>query len=1039
MAKSNIHINPFPGIRSYEIHEDDLFFGRELQVKELILRLNKTRFLAIVGSSGCGKSSLIRAGLVPTLLKNKIYKSKTKWNLCVFKPGDDPIGNMAVALAQTDESDKTPANINSSEKEKIEKVLKSGEDGLTKVILEQTKNTNSKYLIVIDQFEELFRFKKTRTSFHSIIEATDFVNLILNTINNKEIPAYIVLSMRTDFLDDCTEYRGLTETINQGYYLVPRMNTDEIESAITGPVKVCGAEITKQLVRQLIDDVGDDPDQLPILQHALMRTWDYWKINRIGNKPIDISDYKAIGTMKEALSFHLEEIYNELKDPQSKHIAEKLFKALTDFGENNKGTRRPTQLSEICILADAKEKKVIKVIDSFRETGRAFLMPPYDVALNADSTVDISHESIMRVWVRLRTWVEEESRSAQLYLRLSKSAELFQEGKSGLWVNPELQLALKWREQNKPNATWAIRYDPAFDRAINFLDYSNKEFELEIARKENQQKRNLKRAKNFAIILGIASIISILFLIISLNLRFKAEASKKKAIEKEKIAIFETKRAEEQRKEAIMQKKISEQQQQIAEQQKIITEEQKQYAVKQQVIAEQQRKKAVIQKKKADEATNEAINARDEAETQRKEAVNQKQIADKEKIKAENSEKNTKRLRLLAIARSMAIQSAKIQKTTKSDLPALLVLQAYKFNKENQGIKNDPDIYNALANIADPKIIFREHEDGVRSVAVAENINKLFSCSDDGTVKIWDINKPEQKPEILNSGSYGKNGFRCLAISPNENTLAAGTFNGNILYWNIKQNNPALRTLDNHTSIVNKICFIDNNTLVSGSSDRTLRLWHLDQNDDPSIVMKKFNSKIISLSYCQQTKQLACGCENGEINLFNLENHNEAPIQIQSAGNPVLSLAFSSDGKILASGNIKGIINLWKLDDKNSKPVELIGHVSRVNELEFSPNGKTLGSCSYDGTIRIWNFNNSEEQPIVIDDNDSWVYDITFTPDGNRLVSAGADKTVRVFIIKPDILTNNIYDKISRNILPDEWNKYIGSDIEYEKTIQDLP
>ncbi|MCK4639166.1 MAG: hypothetical protein KAT33_07075 [Bacteroidales bacterium] len=119
MAKSNIHINPFPGIRSYEVHEDDLFFGRELQVKELILKLNKTRFLAIVGLSGCGKSSLIKAGLIPTLLKNKIDKSKTKWNLCVFKPGDDPIGNMAAALAQTDESDMSLVNKNSSEKEKI--------------------------------------------------------------------------------------------------------------------------------------------------------------------------------------------------------------------------------------------------------------------------------------------------------------------------------------------------------------------------------------------------------------------------------------------------------------------------------------------------------------------------------------------------------------------------------------------------------------------------------------------------------------------------------------------------------------------------------------------------------------------------------------------------------------------------------------------------------------------------------------------------------------------------------------------------------
>ncbi|MDO8896209.1 MAG: hypothetical protein Q7V19_01065, partial [Bacteroidales bacterium] len=148
-------------------------------------------------------------------------------------------------------------------------------------------------------------------------------------------------------------------------------------------------------------------------------------------------------------------------------------------------------------------------------------MPSAHITLTKDSTIDISHESIMRVWLRLKKWVEEEGESAQLYMRLSKSAELYQEGKTGLWVNPELQLALQWKVQTRPNITWASRYDPAFDRAMTFLDYSKKQQELELSKKEKQQSRNLKRARNSAIILGVASLISILFLIVSLNLRFK--------------------------------------------------------------------------------------------------------------------------------------------------------------------------------------------------------------------------------------------------------------------------------------------------------------------------------------------------------------------------------------------------------------------------------------------------------------------------------------------------------------------------------------
>lgn len=146
----------------------------------------------------------------------------------------------------------------------------------------------------------------------------------------------------------------------------------------------------------------------------------------------------------------------------------------------------------------------------------------------------------------------------------------------------------------------AVRYDAAFDRAMEFLNYSQQQFLLEIGRKEDHQKRTLKQARRFAMILGAATLISILFLVVSLNLSFKADASRKDALEKQKIAITESKKAEEQRQEAIIQKRISEQQQQIAEQQKFITEEQRQYAVNQQGIAEIKTKEAIQQKIKAD-------------------------------------------------------------------------------------------------------------------------------------------------------------------------------------------------------------------------------------------------------------------------------------------------------------------------------------------------------------------------------------------------------------------------------------------------------
>lgn len=1027
MTSSSFHINPFPGIRSYEIEEDELFFGREQQVKELIEKLSHTRFLAIVGSSGCGKSSLIKAGLIPTLLKNKFDVLPKRWQLSICRPGDDPIGNLAKTLTNGFES-----------YEPIEKILKSGADGLVRVL--KQKEAEVSHLLFIDQFEELFRFKKSRVSSDSSLEAAHFVDLFTFTVRQTEVPVYIVLSMRTDFLDDCTEYRGLSEMINRGYYLVPRMKTEERRMVITGPIQVKGGSISEDLVQRLLKDVGEDPDQLPILQHALMRTWDYWSLNRIGEQPISTTHYEAIGTMKEALSVHLEEIYSELKDQSSKFLAEKLFKALTDVGTDSRGTRRPTQLHEICTLADARTEEMGKVIDSFREKGRAFLMPPVNIGINPETTIDISHESIMRVWIRLRKWVEEENQSAQLYLRLSKSAELYQEGKTGLWVNPELQLALQWKEHNKPNATWAMRYDPAFDRAITFLNYSKKQHDLEIARKENQQKRNLKRARNFAIILGAASVISILFLIISLNLRFKADASRKEALEKQKLAIAASKRTEEQRKEAILQKRISDQQQEIAQQQKLITEQQRQYAVRQQEIAQQQTKVAITERQKADLAKGEALQARDEAQVQKQEAVVQKQIADNERVKAEESEKNTQRLRLLSVARTMAIQAIQLSGTMKDDLPALLSIQSYRFNKENQGQENDADLYAAFSAILNDQTVFRGHEDAVRVIALSEDGKTLVSCGDDGHVFQWDVNHPTSVSGMkLPKSSQEK--FRSLIITPDSKYIIAGAFSGKLFLWKPGKPDELPRVIQAHSKVINDlVCDPSTKQFFSCGADGKVFRWSYSGDQTGKTLLDSLKTSIHAMVLDPESKLLIYGGADGRIRQVDLNAKKTDPVIIFSSSDPILSLAISRDGKKFAAGFSGGSIRIWNTLNFNEKPIELIGrHSSGVTALAFSMKGNYLASSGYDRSIKVSGIPYGEGKPVSIVKHDLWVYDLGYSPDDKHLISCSADKTIRIFSTNCSDMANRLIQTIHRNMTREEWNKYVGADIPYEKTIMNLP
>jgi WD40 repeat protein len=1030
MATLHLNDNPFPGIRSYEIHEDELFFGRELQVSELIEKLSRTRFLAIVGSSGCGKSSIIKAGLVPALLKNKSAHFSTTWKLSIFRPADDPIGKLAGSLATGD-----------MEAETIAAELRSGKEGLVNVLHTLDNQAEQSRLIIIDQFEELFRFKNSRTSSHTVIETAAFIDLILTAIGHTEVPVYIVLSMRTDFLDECTEFRGLSEMINLGYYLVPRMNNEERRLAVTGPVAMKGGRITEELVDCLLDDVGDDPDQLPIMQHAMMRTWEYWILNRIGEQPIGLDHYQAIGTMKEALSVHLEELFADLRDDKSKYTAEKLFKALTDITQENRGTRRPTKLNEIMTLAGAREEELVRVIDNFRKPGCAFLMPSALVELEPDTIIDISHESIMRVWTRLRNWVEDESRSAQLYLRLAKSAELYQEGKTGLWINPELQLALQWKDQSKPNATWATRYDPAFDRSMTFLQYSKKQHEQELIKKENLQKRNLKRARTSAIILGAASIISILFLLVSLNLRSKAEASRKEALEKEKMAVFERKRMQEQRKEAVLQKKISEQQQLISEQQKIITEEQRQYAVKQQGIAQEQTVVAVSQKKKADESKQEALVARDEAQSQRKEAVTQKLIADQERIKAEESEKNTQRLRLLAISRSMAIQAGQLYNTVKDDLPGLLAVESYRLNLDNGGLTNDPGIYSALSAISNDQVILRGHEDGVRSIVLSKDGKILYSCGDDNKLLIWKLAEKQLPPIQLTVPKQSQGALRSISLSHDDRLLVAGTTTGDLLVWKCSSLSSNPRIIRGHTSVINELAMHPSkNLLASAGSDGKLLLWNFDNDQFTKTVLDSVAGKVSCVSFDPGGAWLAYGTGGGAVKSVSVGNQAPFPVSLPNSGHAVLSLAVSKDGNSLAAGLSNGTIMIWTRTDPVTRPQEILGrHASGVTALAFSQDGREMASSSYDRTLKLAGFPVLEGNPISIEDHDLWVYDILFTPDEKYLISCSADKTIRIVSTENSMMAGNLKKRLARNMTIEEWKKMVGSDIPYRKTRDDLP
>jgi WD40 repeat protein len=817
------------------------------------------------------------------------------------------------------------------------------------------------------------------------------------------------------------------------------MTLTEKEEAVIGPAKYAGAEISDELRALLRKHIVDYEISLPVLQHALMRTWDYWLINAEANQPVDIEHYKAIGTVTDALSVHAEQIYGSLPNNELKLVTEKLFKSLTHLGEDNRGTRRPARLDEICKITGTHEEDVITVINEFRAEGNSFLMPVHTQRLDSHSVIDISHESIMRVWKRLVGWVLTETESAQLYLRLAKSAELYQEGKTGLLVNPDLQLALKWKEENQPNETWALRYDPTFERTMNYLEYSRKEYEKALAAKEERQKRNLRRTRYVAIILGVASLISISFLIVALNLKLKAEASEKKALSSERLALEKSEAADVQKREAISHRKIAEQQQLIANEERRMAEEQKLYALQQRKEAIYQKSLALKAKNVAEKAEEEAVEAKQEAERLRDTALIEKQRAEEQKERAELSEARTDTLRRLAVAKSLSVQAVKIfqnnQKVEKlnqeqADLPLIMAYQAYYFNKKYKGNPYDPDVYAALSEVSNSSISIRGqniHADAVRDVAIAPGGKYFVTCSDDGTVKKFKFTDPEN-PQNFKMPKDKEYRFRSVAIDPKQGMVMAGTYDGKILVWDSPTN---LKTILVGSKLsINQLAVLkEKDKLISVSNDGYIRSWNMADFQSDAELVFQINEKFTSVSVNYDESRFAVASTKGHIRIFDASTYELISTYESNEGN-IQSLCWNKKGELLigyASGKLEMTVD--------GKGTSMFAHASGVNEIVFDNERNRMITCGYDGKIKIWDYNNLDAEPSVIDGHNDWVYCIALNNDKSMIVSGGADNGILLSKINIEDLKNMIRKNVSKNMSYKNWLNYVGEDIDYFKTL----
>ena len=487
--------NPFPGLRPFESYETHLYFGRDEQSTAIVQRLANRRFVAVVGTSGSGKSSLVRAGLLPMLEGGFMASAGSFWRMAIMRPGGSAIHNLAAALADPDVVGNGEVNPQ-LRVSLLEAVLRRSGLGLVDACRQARLAPRENLLVVVDQFEELFRFGGDATAdAPGFDDNAAFVNLLLEAVRQTELPIHVVLTMRSDFLGDCARFRDLPEMLNDAQYLIPRLTRDMRRATIEGPIAVSGAMITPRLTQRLLNDAGEDPDVLPIMQHALMRTWDAWHVDGTPDAPIDLVHYERIGGMAEALSLHADQALAELAAiPGASDAASSLFCQLCAIGRDFRETRRPTAFRELCAAVNVDAALMTLVINAFRCNGRTFLMPGWPLPLEPDTIVDVSHESLIRQWRTLRKWLDQEALSAALYRRLMETAQLWPHN-AALWRSPDLDRALIWEKEQDPTDEWAARYGgpSAFTRAMEFLRASEATWRDESTRAAAEERAGAER------------------------------------------------------------------------------------------------------------------------------------------------------------------------------------------------------------------------------------------------------------------------------------------------------------------------------------------------------------------------------------------------------------------------------------------------------------------------------------------------------------------------------------------------------------------
>jgi energy-coupling factor transporter ATP-binding protein EcfA2 len=509
---------PFPGLRPFGFADRGFFFGRERQAFALYRLVENGRFIAVIGGSGSGKSSLVLAGLQGLLADETADSGGPTWAFLDMRPGGAPIRRLAGALAKLSAEDSPDET--ARRRDRIEWTLRQSSFSFESALKEAGGLNGRSLLLVVDQFEELFRFglaglgqrRGGVEEARQRDEATQFVQILLDADRRRLANVRVLITMRSDFIGDCAYFHGLSEAVSATQYLVPNLTRSQLEDAIRKPIEKAGGTIEPELVERLLNDCGDELDQLPVLQHCLMRLWDRAGAETAPGsaRRLTRQTYDAIGRMGEALSRHADEILDQCA---GKELAvEQAFRALSEVDREGRAIRRAVRFDKLLAETGVSESDLHAVLDRFRAPNCSFLLPSLSVSptLAADERIDIGHEALLRRWKTIAGktepmdpktgrpppgWLAEEQIDGQRYHTLVSLLDGAAGGERATLDDPERTKA--WWERLPRTAAWSDRYGGKFEQVKKLIDDAIE------AKIRSRRSRRLTAAAGLAAVLGV--------------------------------------------------------------------------------------------------------------------------------------------------------------------------------------------------------------------------------------------------------------------------------------------------------------------------------------------------------------------------------------------------------------------------------------------------------------------------------------------------------------------------------------------------------